>query len=70
MRGAEPHDFDIATSALPEQTERAFPGHRIIETGIKHGTVTVLFDSIPLEITTFRSDGRYPILRRPDSGLL
>ena len=47
-----PHDWDICTSARPEETERCFFGHRMIETGLKHGTVTVLEDGEPYEITT------------------
>ena len=46
-----PHDWDICTSARPEETERCFFGHRMIETGLKHGTVTVLEDGEPYEIT-------------------
>lgn len=65
--GLPPHDFDIATSALPEKTVRIFADKRVIETGIKHGTVTVLFDGEPVEITTFRIDGSYTDARHPDS---
>ena len=50
-------DFDLTTSARPEETEGVFAGFRLIETGLKHGTVTVLLDGLPLEITTFRVDG-------------
>ena len=67
LRGIEPHDYDITTSALPEQTIKAFDGYHIIETGLKHGTVTVMSDSLPLEITTFRNDGQYSDSRHPDS---
>ncbi|MBQ3593609.1 MAG: HD domain-containing protein [Clostridia bacterium] len=66
LRGMTPHDYDITTSALPEQTMKAFEGYHIIETGLKHGTVTVMLDSLPLEITTFRQDGKYSDARRPD----
>lgn len=65
LMGRTPNDFDITTSARPEQTERCFDGFRIIETGIKHGTVTVLVDGEPLEITTYRMDGEYLDNRRP-----
>jgi tRNA nucleotidyltransferase (CCA-adding enzyme) len=44
-----------------------FSGYKVIETGIKHGTVTVIVDTVPLEITTFRIDGVYSDNRRPDS---
>lgn len=60
-------DWDITTDALPEETEAVFAGFRLIETGLKHGTVTVLMDGVPLEITTFRVDGAYSDHRRPDS---
>ena len=65
--GLPPHDFDIATSALPEKTASIFADKRVIKTGIKHGTVTVLFDDEPIEITTFRIDGSYTDARHPDS---
>ena len=66
LRGVEPHDWDICTSARPEETERCFSGHRMIETGLKHGTVTVLEDGEPYEITTYRTEGPYSDSRRPD----
>ncbi len=47
IRGVGPHDWDICTSARPEETESCFAGQRIIETGLKHGTVTVLEDGEP-----------------------
>ena len=66
-RGVPPHDYDICTSALPAQTERCFAGERVVETGIKHGTVTVLMAGEPYEITTFRTDGDYLDGRHPQS---
>lgn len=66
LRGVEPHDWDICTSALPEETERCFADRRVIETGLKHGTVTVLVGSEPYEITTYRTEGPYSDSRRPD----
>lgn len=60
-------DWDIATSALPEQVKAVFNGCNLIETGLKHGTVTVVLDQMPLEITTYRMDGEYSDYRRPDS---
>ena len=66
LRGVEPHDWDICTSARPEETEGCFAGQRIIETGLKHGTVTVLEDGKPYEITTYRTEGPYSDSRRPD----
>jgi len=62
-----PNDFDITTSARPEETLEAFAGCKTIETGLKHGTVTVLIGGQPLEITTFRTDGEYLDNRRPES---
>ena len=59
LRGVDPHDWDICTSARPEETEHCFAGHRLIKTGLKHGTVTVLEDGEPYEITTYRTEGPY-----------
>jgi poly(A) polymerase/tRNA nucleotidyltransferase (CCA-adding enzyme) len=58
-------DFDIATDALPEQVQDMF--RRVIPTGIKHGTVTVLFRGTRFEVTTFRIEREYLDGRRPDS---
>ena len=66
LRGAEPHDWDICTSARPEETAACLAGRRILETGLKHGTVTVLEDSEPYEVTTYRTEGPYSDRRRPD----
>ena len=67
LMGKEPFDWDITTSALPEQTLEVFKNHRTIETGIQHGTVTVLTEDLPLEITTYRVDGDYSDGRHPDA---
>ena len=67
LLGIKAHDFDVATSARPDETLRVFSDHRVIETGLQHGTVTVLFDHEPVEITTFRIDGSYRDSRHPDS---
>lgn len=69
LMGLTPHDFDITTSATPRETERVFADCRVIETGIKHGTVTVLYKGVSTEITTFRVDGGYSDGRHPDSVL-
>ncbi len=61
-----PKDWDITTSALPTQIIKCFNKFRTIETGLKHGTVTVIINKIQLEITTFRVDGEYKDNRRPD----
>lgn len=60
-------DWDIATNALPEQVEEIFSGFHLIKTGLRHGTVTVVIDHQPLEITTYRIDGDYSDHRHPDS---
>lgn len=61
------HDFDITTSALPDEIMQVFSGCKVIPTGLKHGTVTVHCEGEPFEITTFRADGNYSDSRRPDS---
>lgn len=67
LMGRVPGDYDITTSAAPEQVMACFEGERVVPTGIAHGTVTVILDGTPLEITTFRADGEYSDHRRPDS---
>ncbi len=69
LMGKQPHDWDMTTSALPCQTAEVFrsKGYSVIETGIKHGTVTVLINRLPIEITTFRVDGEYSDSRHPDN---
>lgn len=66
LLGRTPGDYDVCTAALPEETESVFAGERLIETGLKHGTVTVILDGHPLEITTYRVDGGYTDARHPD----
>ncbi len=65
LLGCAPNDWDITTNALPQQTAQCFFDCRIIETGIQHGTVTVLMGDCPLEITTYRNDGEYLDNRHP-----
>ena len=60
-----PHDFDITTSAEPEAVISLFK--KTVPTGIKHGTVTVIINGVPNEVTTYRTDGEYRDHRRPDS---
>lgn len=67
LLGLTPHDWDVCTSATPEEIESVFAGEKIVETGLKHGTVTVFVDDIGYEITTFRVEGRYSDGRRPDN---
>lgn len=66
LLGLSPHDFDLATSAKPEKMLTLFSDYRVIPTGLKHGTVTVLSEGQPIEITTFRIDGQYTDTRHPD----
>ena len=66
LMGRQIHDTDITTDALPEQITAVFSGEKVIPTGLKHGTVTVLLSGTPYEITTFRVDGSYTDSRRPD----
>ena len=66
LLGQSPGDWDVTTSALPEETLAAF-GPRALPTGLKHGTVTVKTENGPVEVTTFRIDGAYRDHRRPES---
>lgn len=59
-------DYDLTTSATPEEMRRAFQKFRVLETGIKHGTLTVLVDGLPIEVTTYRVESGYSDHRRPD----
>ena len=65
--GVELHDYDITTSATPEAVKDVFRGERIIDTGIRHGTVTLVVEDGAIEITTYRKDDVYSDRRRPDS---
>ena len=67
--GAVPSDWDITTSAKPDEISFCFQDYRTIETGLKHGTVTVVINRMQLEITTYRIDGKYSDNRRPDTVL-
>lgn len=67
LLGLIPHDWDVCTSAKPEMVKACFAGARVIETGIQHGTVTVLSSGHPVEITTYRVDGEYKDHRRPET---
>lgn len=67
LLGIVPHDWDITTSALPEQILATFSDEHTIPTGLKHGTVTVMMNHIPYEVTTFRIDGAYTDSRHPES---
>ena len=63
LLGREPNDWDITTSALPSEVKEIFP--RTIDTGLKHGTVTVLIGRESFEVTTYRVDGVYEDGRHP-----
>ncbi len=65
VRRVKPDDYDLATSATPEQVKRLF--RRVVPTGIEHGTVTVLTSDESLEVTTFRVESAYTDGRHPDS---
>lgn len=67
LMGKVPHDYDITTSALPEQMQEVFSSLHVIETGLQHGTLTVMLGKVGYEVTTYRSDGTYSDNRRPDS---
>ena len=67
LLGRTPGDWDICTSARPEQIRRVFAGYRQILTGEKHGTIAVIVGGVPYEITTYRVDGAYHDGRHPDS---
>lgn len=67
LLGIAPKDWDICTSATPQQVEKIFASHRIIETGMQHGTVTIVMQDGQYEVTTFRTDGDYSDHRRPDT---
>ena len=64
--GRNPHDYDLCTGALPAQTEAVFRDFRLVLAGEKHGTVTVITEDGPVEITTFRTEGGYRDNRHPD----
>ena len=67
LLGNAPKDYDITTSALPEEIKRCLSGYNTIDTGIKHGTVTVVSEGENVEVTTFRIDGEYSDHRHPES---
>ena len=62
-----PKDYDITTSASPKETMELFKEYKTIPTGIKYGTVTVIINNTPIEVTTFRKEGKYIENRRPES---
>ncbi len=67
LLGKTPDDYDITTSALPGDVKRIFADYRTVDTGIKHGTVTLVLGKNQYEITTYRVDGEYKDARRPET---
>ena len=67
LLGITPHDWDVCTSAKPEQIKSCFEEYNTIDIGIRHGTVAVIIDGEPFEVTTYRVDGEYRDNRHPES---
>lgn len=67
LLGFQPHDWDICTDASPQAIMNCFHDQRVLKTGLKHGTVTILMCDGQYEVTTFRKDGLYSDSRHPDS---
>ena len=67
LLGKKPDDWDICTPLKPDIVKKVFSSYQVIETGIKHGTVTVVINDSQYEITTFRIDGKYSDSRHPDN---
>lgn len=65
--GLTPHDWDICTNAKPEEIKKCFENFNTFDSGIKHGTISVVLDGEVFEVTTYRIDGTYSDNRRPDS---
>lgn len=65
LLGQCPDDYDVTTSALPEQIMKVFDGYKLLTVGLKHGTVTVIINRKTVEITTYRIDGNYTDHRHP-----
>lgn len=67
LMGLTPLDWDVCTKATPKETLRVFSSFHCIKTGLQHGTVTVMVDKQPIEVTTYRLDGAYTDNRHPDA---
>ena len=67
LRGVTPHDYDMTTDATPDEMLAVFADYRVIPTGLAHGTVTVMSEGHPIEITTHRVDGSYADARHPQT---
>lgn len=66
LLGREPADWDVCTSATPGEMAEVFAGCHVVETGLKHGTLTVVLSHVPYEVTTFRVEEGYTDHRHPD----
>ena len=66
LLGLTPQDYDLCTAATPEEIQQVFKDHRLVLTGEKHGTVSVMISGKPVEITTFRKEGGYTDNRHPN----
>lgn len=66
LMGMTPHDFDLSTNATPIDVKKVFKSYFVIDTGLKHGTVSVMIDKHLLEITTYRFEEEYTDYRRPN----
>lgn len=67
LMGITPHDWDICTSAKPEQIKECFKDFNTFDSGIKHGTISIVIDKEIYEVTTYRIDGEYKDNRHPQS---
>ena len=67
LLGLPIHDYDLTTDATPDEMLQVFSSYRLFKTGIQHGTITVLSNGQPVEITTFRSENTYEDHRHPQS---
>ena len=66
LRGLQPHDWDLTTSAQPDEIERIFADFKTVDIGKKYGTIAVMVEGELYEITTYRVDGTYTDSRHPD----
>lgn len=67
LMGRQPKDWDICTQASPQEVLKVFRRFHVVKTGLQHGTVTVMVNRQPVEVTTYRSDGPYSDNRHPDA---
>ena len=66
LLGLPPHDWDLCTDALSEEMVRIFSDFSLVRIGERHGTIAVVLEGRPVEVTTFRTEGGYEDHRRPD----